>query len=204
MIGFHETLSIRSQCALLCLNRSTLYYKPSERLEDMYLANEISEIWHEIPIYGYRRICEELKRRGYEINRKKVLRLMRESGLQAIYPKKKTSIKTEGDRIFPYLLRGITIERPNQVWATDLTYIKVLQGFVYLMAIIDVYSRKIVAWDVSNTMDLVFCLGVLKEALERAVPDILNTDQGSQYTSPDWTQTVMEAGAKCLVPARSG
>lgn len=196
MIEVSKDLSVRAQVRLLGLNRSTLYYTPSECLEDMWMANEISELWHEIPVYGYRRICAELQRRGYTINHKRVLRLMRESDLMAIYPKKKTRIKAEGHVLFPYLLRGLSITKPNQVWATDLTYIKVLQGFVYLMAMIDVYSRKIIAWNVSNSMDLALCLSILEEGLQRATPAIINTDQGSQYTSPEWTKRVLGAGSR--------
>lgn len=196
MIVQHDQLSVREQCALLKVNRSTLYYQPSLCVEDLILANEMSAIWNEVPTYGYRRICAELRRRGYRVNHKRVLRIMRESALQAIYPKKKRQIKNQAHKIFPYLLKGLQIIRPNQVWATDLTYIKVIEGFVYLMAIIDIYSRQIIAWDVSNSMDLMFCLSILEAALAQGIPDIINTDQGSQYTSAGWTDKVMQAGAK--------
>ncbi len=188
-----KKISLRKQCYLLSLNRSSLYYSGVPKCEDeSKIVNEISEIWHEIPVYGYRRIWAELRRRGYEINRKRVQRLMKEAGLSAIYPGPKTSAGNPEHKIYPYLLRGMEINRPNQVWMTDLTYIKMPQGFVYLMAIIDVYSRKVISWDLGNSMDLGFCLGVLKKAFLIGKPDILNTDQGSQYTSPQWIETVKE------------
>jgi putative transposase len=168
-------LSVREQCRLLEVNRSTLYYKPCTALEDTDLANEVHELWMEMPFYGYRRIAAELRRRGYVINQKRVLRLMREMNLQALYPRPRTTVRCPEHKIFPYLLRGLTIERPNQVWATDITYIKMPQGFGYLVALIDVYSRFIVAWRLSNTLETDFCLEMLEEALLKEVPEILNT-----------------------------
>ncbi len=188
-------LSLRAQCKLLSLNRSSLYYKEVTCADESKIINEISEIWHEVPVYGYRRIWAELRRRGYNINRKRVQRLMGEAGLYAIYQEPKTSVGNPAHKIYPYLLRGVTINKPNQVWATDLTYIKMPQGFVYLMAILDVYSRKIIAWDLGNSMDLEFCLGILKRAFKIGKPEILNTDQGSQYTSSQWIEEVEGMGA---------
>ena len=186
-----KKISLRKQCYLLSLNRSSLYYSGVLMCEEeSKIINEISEIWHEIPVYGYRRIWAELRRRGYKINRKRVQRLMKEAGLSAIYPGPKTSKGNPEHKIYPYLLKGMEINRPNQVWMTDLTYIKMPQGFIYLMAIIDVYSRKVIGWDIGNSMDLEFCLGVLKMAFAIGKPDILNTDQGSQYTSPQWIEAV--------------
>jgi len=190
----HESLSIRRQCSLLEVNRSTLYYEAVEAAEDTRVANEIHELWLEVPFYGYRRITAELRRRGSSINPKRVLRLMREMNLQALYPRPKTTIRSSKDQIYPYLLRGLEINRPNQVWATDITYIKMPVGFAYLVALIDVHSRYVVSWRLSNTMDTHFCLEMLEEALLYAYPEILNTDQGSQFTSCDWIGRVKGAG----------
>lgn len=190
------TLSVRRQCDLLSLNRSSLYYTPSECSDDIKLVNAISEIWDEIPVYGYRRITAQLRRAGFEVNRKRVARLMKEAGLQAIYQKPKTSVSNDEHKKYPYLLRGLVIGRPHQVWVTDLTYIKMPRGFVYLMGIMDVYSRKILAWDVGITMDLSFCLVILEEALKIGTPEIVNTDQGSQYTALEWIALVESCQAQ--------
>lgn len=190
----HKSLSVRRQCSLLQINRSTIYYEAVRAAEDTKLANEIHELWLEMPFYGYRRVTAELRRRGYEINQKRVLRLMREMNVQALYPRPKTTIRSAKDQIYPYLLKGLEMNRPNQVWATDITYIKMPLGFAYLVALIDVYSRYVVAWRLSNTMDTHFCLEMLDEALSSACPEILNTDQGSQFTSCDWISRVKGRG----------
>jgi putative transposase len=190
----HKSLSVRKQCSVLEINRSTLYYEVVEGLEDTQLTNEIHELWIEMPFYGYRRITAELRRRGYCINEKRVLRLMREMNVQALYPRPKTTIRSVRDRVYPYLLKNLEITRPNQVWATDITYIKMPVGFAYLVALIDVYSRYVVSWRLSNTMDTHFCLEMLNEALCYACPEILNTDQGSQFTSSDWTGHLQDSG----------
>lgn len=190
----HYNLSIRQQCSLLGVNRSTLYYKGTDRAIDAQLANEIHEIWLEMPFYGYRRITAELRRRGYVINQKRIIRLMKEMNIQALYPRPRTTIKADKDPIYPYLLKDLEITRPNQVWATDITYIKMPVGFAYLVALIDVHSRYVLSWRLSNTMDTHFCLEMLEEALIRYPhPDILNTDQGSQFTSHEWTKRVKDA-----------
>lgn len=190
----HASLSVRQQCSLLCLNRSTLYYEPVPLAEDSAMANEIHAIWQEMPFYGYRRITAELKRRSYDVNGKRVSRLMREMKISALYPRPRTSIRAPGHKIYPYLLNDLVIERPNQVWATDITYLKMSSGFAYLVALIDIYSRFIVAWRLSNTMDTHFCLEMLEEALVVGCPEILNTDQGSQFTSESWIKRVESAG----------
>lgn len=190
----HENLSIRQQSTLLRVNRSTLYYKRVEVAEDTKVANEIHEIWYKMPFYGYRRITAELKRRGYQINQKRVIRLMKEMNIHALYPRPKTTLRSENNLVYPYLLNGLEITRPNQVWATDITYIRMPVGFAYLVALIDVYSRYVVSWRLSNTMDTYFCLDMLNEALSYACPEILNTDQGSQFTSYEWTERVKRAG----------
>lgn len=192
-----HNLSVRQQCSLLRVNRSTLYYRGADRVIDAQLANEIHEIWLEMPFYGYRRITAELRRRGHVINQKRVIRLMKEMNIQALYPRPRTTIKAAKDPIYPYLLKELEISRPNQVWATDLTYIKMPVGFAYLVALIDMHSRYVLSWRLSNTMDTYFCLEMLGEALsEHGCPDILNTDQGSQFTSHEWTKRVKEAGVQ--------
>jgi putative transposase len=159
-------------------------------------ANLIAEIWIEMPYYGYRRITAELQRRHYQINRKRVLRIMREAKIQAMYPRPNTSMRNESHKIYPYLLKGLVINRPNQVWATDITYIKMKNGWMYLAAIIDVYSRYVIAWRISNTLETAFCLDMLEHALTLGKPDILNTDQGAQFTSEAWITMVEGNGIK--------
>lgn len=199
----HHHLSVRQQCSLLGVNRSTLYYRGTDRTIDAQLANEIHEIWLEMPFYGYRRITAELRRRGYVINQKRVIRLMKEMNIQALYPRPRTTIKAEKDPIYPYLLKDLEITRSNQVWATDLTYVKMPVGFAYLVALIDVHSRYVLSWRLSNTMDTHFCLEMLEEALIRYPhPDILNTDQGSQFTSREWTKRVMEGGIQISMDSK--
>lgn len=148
----------------------------------------IFEIYVNSPFFGYRKITIALQRQGHRINRKRVLRLMREMGIKAIYPKPNLSKPAPGHKIYPYLLQGLVVEHPNQVWATDITYIKLGVGFMYLVAILDLYSRKVLSWRLSNTLDVAFCLNALDEAVERfGKPEIFNSDQGSQFTSNDFT-----------------
>src|SRR5690606_28413153 len=142
------------------------------------------------------RITAELNRRGHGVNRKKILRLMQEMKIEALYPKPRTTIRASGHKIYPYLLKDLTIDRPNQVWATDITYLKMPFGFAYLVALIDIHSRYIVSWRISNTMDTHFCLEMLEEGLSIECPEILNTDQGSQFTSEKWIQKVEMAGIR--------
>lgn len=192
----HGELSIVEQCALIGIPRSAVYYKERINGEDAMFANLISELWLEIPYYGYRKITEDLQRRDYNINHKRVLRLMREAGIQAMYPRPNTSMRNERHKIYPYLLCGLVIDRPNQVWATDITYIKMSDGWMYLAALIDLYSRRIIAWRLSNTMEVAFCLDMLEHALTIGKPEILNTDQGSQYTCELWIKMVQDNGIK--------
>lgn len=192
----NSQLSIREQCALIKLARSTIYYKERINASDALFANIISEIWHEMPYYGYRRVTAELHRRNYDINHKRVLRLMREAKIQAMYPRPNTSKRNESHTIYPYLLCDLIINRPNQVWATDITYIKVGSGWMYLVALIDLYSRHIIAWRLSNTLETLFCLDMLGHALTIGKPEILNTDQGAQYTSDAWIKMVQDNGIK--------
>ena len=193
----HGELSVRQQCKLLGVSRSNLYYKEKERSDEALVANEISEIWSEMPAYGYRKITKELQRRNYKINHKRVLRLMREMNIMAMYPKPKTSIIKQEHKKYPYLLRDLKIREPNAVWEADITYIKIVGGFVYLVAIIDVFSRFVVSWSLSVTLEVTFCLEALTSALQNWPPTkILNTDQGVQFTSGEWVNTVEAAGIK--------
>lgn len=164
---------------------------------DTAIANEIHEIWTKMPFYGYRKITAELGRRDIEVNHKKVLRLMKEMGIKAIYPTPRTSMGSPNHKIYPYLLLGLKIVWPNQAWSTDITYIKTPNGFMYLVALIDIYSRYVVGWRLSNTLDTSFCLDMLYDALAKyGASDIINTDQGSQFTSTNWIAAVEVNGIR--------
>jgi putative transposase len=183
----HKFLSVRSQCSLLDLNRSSLYYQQSPLAEDTEIANRIGEIYEATPQYGYRRIHAQLIREGVNVNRKKVHRLMKELGLQAIYPKPKTTIRSKENKIYPYLLSELKIERPHQVWQVDITYLRLPGGFVYLTALIDMYSRVVVGWRLSNSLCKEACLEALEDGIWRyGCPEIINSDQGVQFTSEEW------------------
>lgn len=191
----HENISISRQCELLDLCRSTYYYKtrPSKFSGDDKYKRLIFEEFIKHPFYGYRKITQALKKKNYRINRKRVYRLMREMGIQAIYPKPNLSKPCPEHKKYPYLLRGVDIEYPNQVWATDITYLKLEGGFIYLAAIIDLYSRKVLSWEISNTLDTDFCINILEDAIEKyGKPEIFNSDQGSQFTSNNFTEKLIE------------
>lgn len=190
-------ISLRRQCALLGINRSTLYYA-SEIMEvdDISLLNEIRDIWNRYPFYGYRRITKELRSYGYTVNRKRVQRLMAAGRIQAIYPGPNTSRRNKLHAIHPYLLRDLRLTRINQAWMVDITYLRMNQGFMYLVAFIDVYSRYVVAWSLSNTLETGFCLDALKSALVTAKPEMINSDQGCQFTSDEWICFLREAGIR--------
>jgi len=196
MINRDTDLPIKRQCELLSLNRSTVYYQLQDVSEmDLKLMRRIDEMHLRRPFYGSRRIRDWLQDEGYDINRKRVQRLMRQMGIRALYPKPRTSKPGKGHKIYPYLLRDLVIDRPNQVWATDISYIPMAKGFVYLVAVIDWYSRKVLSWRLSNSMESDFCVDALEEALSRyECPDIFNTDQGAQFTSEAFTDTLKEAG----------
>ena len=184
----HPHLSISRQCELVGLSRSVFYYQPAKASEEnLRLMQQIDSIYLKYPFYGTRRMRAVLQEQGYGVNRKRIKRLYQLMGLQAIGPKPNTSKPAEGHKVYPYLLRNLKVERANQVWATDLTYIPMPTGFMYLMAVVDLYSRKVISWGVSNTMDTDFCCDVLKEALQTGRPAIFNTDQGSQFTSEAFT-----------------
>ena len=189
-------LSIVEQCNLLSLNRSSYYYKPS-MADDVDLMNEIEDLHLRLPYYGYRKITHELKNNGHDINHKKVQRLMQQIGLKAIFPSKKPGFdKTKPHKIFPYLLGDLSITTPNQVWSTDITYIRLRHGFIYLVALIDWYSRYIVSWDLDICMSKEFCLEMLDEAFMKTQPKVINTDQGSQFTSEAWINKITNQGVQ--------
>ena len=189
----HPDLSIRRQCELLGLNRSGLYYQPvGESKENLLLMRLLDEQYTRTPFYGSRKMTEWLVRQGYAVNRKRISRLMELLGIEAVYPKPKLSSPGEGHRIYPYLLRGKTVDRVNQVWSTDITYIRMAEGFLYLVAVMDWFSRFVLSWSLSLTMEVEFCVEALKRALLKGQPDIFNTDQGSQFTSEKFTGKLAE------------
>lgn len=186
----HPDLSIRRQCELLGIDRSGLYYKPvGPNAEDLTFMRLLDEQYTRTPFYGVRKMTAWLQSLGYDVNIKHVRRLLREMGLQAVYRKPNLSFNGAQHRRFPYLLRGVPIRRANQVWSADITYIRLQGGFVYLVAIIDWFSRYVLAWELSNTLDAGFCLTALDAALLRyGLPDIFNSDQGVQFTSADFIE----------------
>ncbi len=201
----HKLLSVRTQCTLLDLNRSSLYYQETPLAEDTEIANSIGEIFEATPQYGYRRIHAHLIREGVSVNRKKVQRLMNELGLQAIYPKPKTTIRGNQSKSYPYLLSGFTIERPHQVWQVDITYLRLPGGFVYLTALIDVYSRVVVGWRLSNSLSKETCLEALEDGIWRyGAPLIVNSDQGVQFTSEEWEKVCISNTIKISMSHKGG
>lgn len=187
LLEHEEQISIKRKCELLSINRSSLYYeKKIVTNDDVALMNEIHDIYCEYPFYGYRKIRAVLVSRGYKVNRKKVQRLMQLLQLKAICPAKKTTVRDSKQAVYPYLLKNLTITRPNQVWQIDITYIKIRTGFVYLICLIDVYSRRIMGWQISIFLDTDACEQALDMALEDASPEIINSDQGCQFTSESW------------------
>ena len=200
----HDRLSVSRQCQLVGLSRSTWYYRAvGESAETLALMQRIDGLYLEYPFYGSRQMMRHLAREGKRVGRHRVRRLMRLLGLEAIYRKPRTSVANPDHRVYPYLLRGLTIERPNQVWCADITYIPVQGGFLYLVAIMDWASRRVLAWRLSNTMDTSFCLAALAEALEGyGIPEIFNTDQGSQFTSIAFTGQLEATGIRCSMDGR--
>lgn len=189
----HEDLSVRWQCELLALNRSSLYYERrglSE--EDQAILDEMDRIYLDFPYYGSRRMSRELRRRGYTVGRQKTRRLMRILGVEAIYPRKRLSIPDKEHQVYPYLLRDAAIDRPDVAWAADVTYIRLKHGFVYLVAVMDIFSRYIVSWKISTTLETDFCCEALREALKSGRPEYFNTDQGPQFTSEEFTLILKE------------
>jgi putative transposase len=208
----HAALSIRRQCVLLGVARSSVYRLPRPANDnDLVLMRRLDELFTAWPFLGSRRMTVMLRAAAHPrakeaspaVNRKRVQRLMRQMGIAALGPKPRTTVRAPGHKIFPYLLRDMAIERPNQVWASDITYIPIGRGFLYLVAVIDWASRAVLAWRLSNTMDVSFCVSALEEALARfGKPEIFNTDQGSQFTSAAFTGTLAAAGVRISMDGR--
>lgn len=199
----HPQISIARQCDLVGLPRSTYYYQThGESAENLYLMHLLDKQYTDTPYYGVRRMTAWLRSQGYAVNHKRVARLLRTMGLETIYPKPRTSEPHPAHRVYPYLLRGVAITRVNQVWSTDITYIRLHGGFIYLVAVMDWFSRYVLSWAVSITMDVGFCLEALERALEVARPDIFNSDQGAQFTSLDFTGRLAAAGIQISMDGR--
>ena len=202
----NSDISIRRQCDLIGLSRSGYYYTDilsgNQSHENLFYMSLIDQKYLARPFYGSRRMTHYLYSLGYEVNRKRIRRLMRVMGIQAIYPRPRTSIKGKDHKIYPYLLRGMNIDRKDQVWAVDITYIPMAYGFMYLVAIMDWFSRYVLSWELSNTLDSDFCITALKNALNYGIPDIFNSDQGSQFTSHDFTDQLLSAGIRISMDGR--
>ena len=199
----HSKLSLRKQCGLLGINRSSLYYRPVG-INDytLVLMHELDQQYTATPFYGVLNMTEHLRTQGDQVNPKRVRRLLRRMGLEAVYPKPHLSQANPEHKIFPYLLRNMRIERCNQVWSTDITYIRMKHGFVYLMAIIDWYSRYVLNWALSTTLDADFCIEALHEALASSRCEIFNTDQGSQFTTRRFTEPLLDKGIQVSMDGR--
>lgn len=199
----HAEISVRRQCDLLGVNRSGLYYQPvGESEENLKLMRLIDEEYTRHPFFGSRRLMLWLNDQGYRVNRKRVRRLMEVMGIEAVYPKPRLSQPGEGHKIYPYLLKGVEVTCVNQVWSTDITYIRMADGFVYLVAVMDWCSRFVLSWSLSLTMELDFCLEALKRALRRGQPEIFNSDQGSQFTSQKFTGELETRGIAISMDGR--
>lgn len=199
----HRQISLSRQCELLGLPRSTYYYlSHGESPENLHLMRLLDEKYTETPYYGSRRMTAWLRSQGYSVNRKRVMRLMHQMGVEALYPKPRTSQSHPEHRLYPYLLRDVPIVRVNQVWSTDITYIRLHCGFIYLVAVMDWFSRYVLSWALSITMDVGFCLEALEQALSQAQPEIFNSDQGAQFTSLDFTGRLESAGIRISMDGR--
>ena len=200
----HEEISVQRQCDLVGLVRSMWYYEPvQEKAEDLRLMRLLDEKYLKTPFFGIRRMTEWLKTLKERVNHKRVRRLLRKMGLMAIYPKPNLSKAAPGHKIYPYLLRGLAITRPNHVWSTDITYIRLTHGFIYLVAIIDWFSRYVLSWSVSVTLESNFCVEALDQAIRRhGKPDIFNSDQGSQFTCNDFTSRLIAENIQISMDGR--
>jgi putative transposase len=200
----HPHLSVSRQCALVSIGRSTFYRVPAtETAENLVLMRLLDEQFLETPWYGTRQMVRHLRRLGHMVGRKRVRRLMAKIGLAAIYQRPRTTIPHPEHRIYPYLLRDQVVDRPNQVWCADITYIPMRRGFLYLVAVMDWSTRRVLSWRLSNTMDADFCIAALEEALARfSRPEIFNSDQGSQFTSPRFTEVLTAAGVRISMDGR--
>lgn len=197
-------MSVRDQCRLLGVARSTVYYEPcGPKASDLAVMRRLDEQYTAMPFYGVERMTAALRRAGIRIGHNRVRRLLRLLGLEALYPKPRLSVPGGPEhRVYPYLLRGLRIERPNQVWSADITYIRLRQGFVYLMAVLDWFSRYVVSWSLSTTLEAWFCVQALRAALRTARPEIFNTDQGSQFTGGEWLGELTQAGVSISMDGR--
>lgn len=196
-------LSLRDQCRLLDLNRSSLYYKPVlVSVEEQNLMNRLDEIFTMYPFYGSRRLMVSLQSKGFDVGRDHVRTLMGKMGLEAIYPKMNLSKRNQEHKVYPYLLSDVEILAPFQVWSADITYIRMMKGFMYLVAIIDWFSRYVLSWRLSNTLETDFCVEALREALGFGTPDIFNTDQGCQFTSADFTKILTKRDIRISMDGR--
>ena len=198
MIDRTSKLSIKRQCVLLNMPRSTAYYKPVDVSEaELKLMHHIDKLHLEYPFAGSRMLRDLLEQDGYKVGRRHVRTLMRKMGIDALYRRPNTSRRHAKNKIYPYLLRNLKVVRPNQVWASDITYIPMRQGFLYLVVVLDWYSRRVLSWRLSNTLTTDFCIDVLEEAIDRyGVPEIFNTDQGTQFTSSEFTGLLKENGIR--------
>jgi len=194
----HPDLPIGKQCKLLSISRSSFYYTPKgETALNLTLMRQIDEQFLETPFFGVRQMTWHLRNEGHLVNEKRIRRLMRLMGLMPIYQKPNTSKAAKGHKTYPYLLKGLRVTRPNQVWAADITYLPMRRGFLYLVAIMDWHTRKVLAWRISNTLEADFCVEALDEAIARfGPPEIMNTDQGSQFTSFAWTDRLRRSGVR--------
>ncbi len=198
-----KEIPVYRQCELLGLSRSSYYYCPRrETAFNEHLMRILDEQYMKTPFYGARKMTAVLKRMGYKVNIKRVRRLMRLMGLEAVYPRKRRRRSERGNRIYPYLLDGLVVDRPDQVWCADITYIPLWRGFLYLVAVLDRYSRMVLSWRLSNTLDEVFCVVALQQALSGGRPEIFNTDQGSQFTSDAFTGRLERAGVRISMDGR--
>jgi putative transposase len=200
----HPMLSIRRQCQMIGLNRSTYYWQPAgESSLNLALMRIIDEEYTRAPFYGYRKMTARLNNKhGYAVHHKRVARLMRKMGLQAVYPRPRTSMPNKQHKKYPYLLRDLEVVRPRQVWCADITYVPMPRGFMYLVAIMDWFSRFVLAWQLSNSLDGAFCLTALHQALRQAQPEIFNTDQGVQFTANEFTDELEAAGIQVSMDGR--
>jgi putative transposase len=199
----NSLLSLRKQCQFLEINRSNLYYQPTgETAENLYLMRLLDEQYTKTPFYGVLKMTEFLRSLGYSVNPKRVRRLLRTMGLEAIYQKPNLSQPHPDHTVYPYLLRGVTIEHCNQVWSCDITYIRLQHGFVYLLAVIDWYSRYVLDWALSTTLEADFCIETVSGLLKRGRCEIFNTDQGSQFTTPRFTEPLLAQGVKVSMDGR--
>ena len=199
----HPRISVKRQCELLGVNRSGYYYLPEpESSLNIALMHLLDEQFTATPFYGIRRMTAFLQRLGYQVNRKRIARLMRLMGIQAIYPRPRTSVPDHQHKVYPYLLDGVEISCPDHVWSTDITYIRLHGGFVYLAAILDWFSRYVISWRLSNTLDQYFCLEMLEEALSSGKPAIFNSDQGSQFTAEKFTGMLEDRGIAVSMDGR--